>query len=318
MRDFVTGYYDDLPARPYDAWAKLDPHHQNQVGQREFLDFWASLQSVKVVSISPRDATSVDVRLTYVRSDGTSYAEDRWLRIVSVNGALLLDQNELIGSASVLPSSTTSRPTTSRPTTLQPTTTITVPPDTIGGLLLSPDQISDVMAAPGMRVVKTYTTMKEPDSELSDKACLPLANPVDAVVYADSGWYAIRGQGLDETSWNHRVYQNVVWFSSAHDANRFFTASAQRWPICANREFTVTHPDTPDQVWTVGPVSNTGQILGANKTELVEDGWTCHRALTAANNVVIDVEACGKPQYDISPHTAFSIAQQIALKVPTR
>src|SRR4029079_7894157 len=27
MRDFVPGYYGDLPPPPYDAWAKLSPRH---------------------------------------------------------------------------------------------------------------------------------------------------------------------------------------------------------------------------------------------------------------------------------------------------
>jgi hypothetical protein len=37
----------------------------------------------------------------------------------------------------------------------------------------------------------------------------------------------------------------------------FFTASAQSWPACANRQYTVTVAGKPDEVWTVGPVSNT-------------------------------------------------------------
>jgi hypothetical protein len=28
MRDFVTAYYNDLPAHPNDAWTKLDTHCQ--------------------------------------------------------------------------------------------------------------------------------------------------------------------------------------------------------------------------------------------------------------------------------------------------
>jgi hypothetical protein len=40
MRDFVTGYYSDLPAHPNDAWAKVDPNHQNRwTGLQNFLDF---------------------------------------------------------------------------------------------------------------------------------------------------------------------------------------------------------------------------------------------------------------------------------------
>jgi hypothetical protein len=43
MRDFVTGYYWDLPAQPMDAGVKLDAYCQKQTGQREFVDFWGTV-----------------------------------------------------------------------------------------------------------------------------------------------------------------------------------------------------------------------------------------------------------------------------------
>jgi serine/threonine protein kinase len=95
MRNFVEGYYADLPGQPQDAWAKLDTHYQNQTGLRDYLDFWATIQSVRVLSVTPRDATSVVARLTYVRRDGQSSTEDRWFEIVLVNGAMLLDGSDV-------------------------------------------------------------------------------------------------------------------------------------------------------------------------------------------------------------------------------
>ena len=99
MRDFVTAYYRDLPANPNDAWTKLDLHCQNQTGLQQFLDFWATIQSVTLVSVSPRDATSVTARLTYVRRDGQSDTEDRWFKMALVNGALLIDESQRNGAA---------------------------------------------------------------------------------------------------------------------------------------------------------------------------------------------------------------------------
>ena len=136
-----------------------------------------------------------------------------------------------------------------------------------------------------------------------------------------SGWYvnAMRGEGLDEpssSSWTHLVYQNVVLFSSAHDADVFFTASAQSWPACSNRQYTVTVAGKPDEVWTVGPVSNTNGTLSATTTQEGANGWTCQRALTAAKDVAIDVEACTKGDTPLSG-SPVNIAHQIAAKVPT-
>ena len=97
MRDFVTAYYADLPTHPNDAWARLDAHCQEQTGQRQFLDFWATIASVKIETIAPRDATSVTARLTYVRRNGGIATEDRWLRMSTIGGSLFLDESERVG-----------------------------------------------------------------------------------------------------------------------------------------------------------------------------------------------------------------------------
>jgi hypothetical protein len=115
MRDFVTAYYRDLPEHPNDAWTKLDVHCQNQTGLQQFLDFWATIQSVTVDSVSPRDATSVTAHLTYVRRDGQSDNEDRWFKMALVNGALLLDESQRTEAAPPTPAA----PTSTAPTATQ-------------------------------------------------------------------------------------------------------------------------------------------------------------------------------------------------------
>jgi serine/threonine protein kinase len=318
MRDFVTAYYNDLPAHPDDAWAKIDTAGKNETGYEKFSEFWRTIQSVTVVSVSPRDATSVIARLRYVRRTGQSDTEDRWLRMALVNGVIMLEESGRIGTVNEAPTtSTTTTSTTTSTTTIAPPRPPVAERD-LDGLLLGPDQINTAMGATGMRVAATYTTMKDLNGQLSDTACLPLADPADAAVYAGIGWYvnAMRGEGLDEPSWTRRVYQNVVLFSSAHDADAFFTASAQRWPACSNRQYTTTEAGKPDQVWTVGPVSNTNGTLSATTTEVLGEGWTCQRALTVAKAVAIDVEACTKSDTPLSG-SALNIAQQIAAKVRT-
>ena len=109
MRDFVTGYYNDLPPDPMKAWAKLDPHCQNQTGLRDYLDFWATIQLVTIISVSPRDATSVVARLKYVRQDGQISIEDRWFKMALVNGAIMLDESDRSNPASTTGTSTATR-----------------------------------------------------------------------------------------------------------------------------------------------------------------------------------------------------------------
>lgn len=106
MRGFVEGYYADLPARPDAAWMKLDDHCKAQTGYTQFTDFWATIESVTVISTSPRDATSVVARLMYVRRDGTSDTEDRWLKMTSVDGTILLNESgtvEAVGDSTPAP-----------------------------------------------------------------------------------------------------------------------------------------------------------------------------------------------------------------------
>jgi hypothetical protein len=66
----------------------------------------------------------------------------------------------------------------------------------------------------------------------------------------------------------------------------------------------------------VGPVSNTNGTLSATQTLSVP--WeSCQRALTVANNVAIDVEACSTNRSDSQSGSAVAIAHQIASIVPT-
>jgi PknH-like extracellular domain len=215
-------------------------------------------------------------------------------------------------------------PTSQPSTTSQPVTPVAV--DALGGLPLSPDQINTAMGATGITVNGTYSVIGVDDGSVADKACLPLAAPLQAGAYAGSGWSAVRGQVLREAgdSWAHRVVQGVVLFSSARDAGAFFTASAQRWPACANRQFPQkTGAGKPDQVWTVGPVSNTNGTLSATQTlnggdsSLTWNWESCQRALTVANNVAIDVSACSQILSDSQSDAGVNIAHQIAAKVPT-
>jgi serine/threonine kinase PknH len=182
------------------------------------------------------------------------------------------------------------------------------------GLLLGPNQINTAMGAAGMTASAPSTVMDNKGAgDLSDKACLPLASAAEATVYAGSGWNAMRSQGVNDPQ-DHRVDQSVVLFSSAHDAGAFFTASAQSWPACSNRQFTETLASRRHFVFTVGPVSNTNGTLSATETGESAAGWTCQRALTVADNVAIDVTACSHSQSD----SAVNIAHQIAAKVLTR
>lgn len=99
MRTLVTEFYRQLPGDARAAWSDLDTHYQQRNGLDDFLAFWSSIQSVRLISVSPRDATSVVARLSYLRRDGVVDTEDRWLSVVAEDGRLLIYDSERIGPA---------------------------------------------------------------------------------------------------------------------------------------------------------------------------------------------------------------------------
>ncbi|WP_310777185.1 serine/threonine-protein kinase PknH/PknJ [Mycobacterium sp. Z3061] len=185
------------------------------------------------------------------------------------------------------------------------------------GLLLTPDQIGAAMGASGMTVTSSVTTLPgNGPASVSDQACVALTAAGSTAVYADSGWTAVRGQELKQPAYGpplHDVIQLAVLFPSAQEADAFFTASAQRWVACSNRQLTITAPGTglPDLVEVVGPVSNTNGTLSASLTSPAKAGINCQRALAVASNVAVDVQACNASPSDA---VAASIAHQIATK----
>jgi serine/threonine-protein kinase len=172
------------------------------------------------------------------------------------------------------------------------------------------------MGGIGMTVTETATAMIDSSVDVPDNACLPMYTPIQAAAYAGSGWSALSGQALSDSVGNRTVGQDLVLFASAHDATAFFAVSAQRWPACADRQFTLTSAGSSG-VYTVGPVYNTGGTLSATRSFRNDKGtYSCQRALTVANNVAIDVNACSYLS-DSPSGAGVNIAGQIAAKVPT-
>jgi serine/threonine kinase PknH len=222
--------------------------------------------------------------------------------IIGITGYLLLNNRHPSATPATQPAPPPSSPTSS---TLQPPA---APSNALDGLLLSPDQINTAMGATGMISVGTMTAMADNSFAVSDAACLPLSAAAEAKAYAGSGYTAVRAQVVAKAQQN-ALNQAVVLFPSPQEAGSFFTASAQGWQACANRQFTLS-ANGNSQVNNVGPVSNTDGTLSATVTPANSLG-VCERALTVANNVAIDVTACLGPT-----GAAVSIAHQIAAKVP--
>ena len=99
MREAVSGFYAQLPGGAVNAWNALDTHYQQRNGLDDYLAFWSTIQAVTLLSVTPRDATSVTARVSYVLRDGRVDTEDRWLSVVPKDGRLLIYDSERIGAA---------------------------------------------------------------------------------------------------------------------------------------------------------------------------------------------------------------------------
>jgi hypothetical protein len=184
--------------------------------------------------------------------------------------------------------------------------------EALDGVLLSIAEIEIAMNAQGIAVNGTSTEMSDDGPSVPDKDCRFIDLPAETSVYNGSGSIAVRSQYLREPiDLVHQVWQAVVSFPSANDAARFFSASAQRWPACSNRQYHyINDPGTPDTVWTVGQIANLSDTLSA--TRGTEGGWACQRALTVSNNVAVDVAACSASPADAGVNIAHQIAAKVA------
>ena len=183
--------------------------------------------------------------------------------------------------------------------------------------LLSTAEINAVMAATGMTVHTSRQDMWDDSPGVADMNCLAVDGPAEDKIYTGRGWTAMRAQVLQEPgdAGTHYVLQSVVAFPSVADAAVFFSASSTSWRACSNRRMWPPPGPVPDPVWTTAQVSN---ATGTLAISLVLDGfrhWTCQHALTVANNVAVEVQACG---YNQTEPAAVAIVGQIAAKMGDR
>lgn len=127
----------------------------------------------------------------------------------------------------------------------------------------------------------------------------------------NSGYLAVRTQSLmDPRQTEHLIDDAAIYFSTAKAANDFVTKQAQAWPKCNGATLhPAPAPGEEPSIWMVGSVTNRDGMLTVTNIEEGAEGWQCQRALTARNNVVIDVRSCA-----VNPQ-AITIATRMADRV---
>lgn len=176
-------------------------------------------------------------------------------------------------------------------------------------LLLSTEQINAALAAGQMAVTGTDSQMSDDSATMEPRECLAVDGAAQAPVYADSGFTDEQEVTLGEPDvLAHYAKQAVVRFADAEQAKAFYDSSARQWPAC--KHYTHTQSGT---LWDVGPISDKDGVLStvATQSNAQAGGWACGRALTANNNIVVDVNTCSANPAD----SAVKIVKQISARI---
>jgi serine/threonine kinase PknH len=213
-------------------------------------------------------------------------------------------------------SSAAHRPSASEPA--GPSATVTPPAgppvsaEELSALLLDAGAINTIMGTRGLLVNPTLTTNRLYIDSTDRPECGGVWANANRGVYEGSGWMSVQTQYLREPADpRHEVFQSVINFPTAAGAAEFVSKEAKNWPLCNGRSITTTTANHPPQTWWVATVSQRNGLLTSLVNREGAHGWGCQHALTARNNVVVDVEACGLALTQQGSDIAKRIAQGI-------
>jgi serine/threonine-protein kinase len=182
----------------------------------------------------------------------------------------------------------------------------------LSALLLSPPDINSVMGSSTMEPGKPILSMDTSSVTLSLPDCQGALYTSQEPVYAGTGYTGVSGLVSSEPgdNYDHWVNQAVVLFPSADKAKAFLQTATDRWKACAGKTVTVTNKSKTYR-WTFAQINGSPPKITVVDTQEGADGWECQRAMGVANNVIVDVNACG---YHISDQGG-QITDKIAAKI---
>ncbi|TGB45153.1 sensor domain-containing protein [Mycolicibacterium peregrinum] len=170
-----------------------------------------------------------------------------------------------------------------------------VPKSALEGLLLSTEEVNTLMGTDGMTAHPPVTEMSDHRNLLPNLNCLGAWQVNESAIYGDH-WAAMRQVLLrapDNDNWENLLVQSVVIFPSAQDANDFLAQSAERWSKCTDHKVNITLNGEPLPKWKSDTLTRTENELTLPFTRVDGDqARDCQRALAAAANLVMDIQAC--------------------------
>jgi serine/threonine-protein kinase len=167
--------------------------------------------------------------------------------------------------------------------------------DRLSGLLLSPPDINSIMGSSTIEPGKPITSMDTSSVTLSLPDCEVALYTTQDRVYSGTGYTGVSALVSSEPgdNYDHWVNQAVVAFPSADKAKSFLQTSLDKWKACAGKTVTITNNKGKQYRWTLAQVTGQSPKISVLETQEAADGWECERDMAVANNVIVDINACG-------------------------
>lgn len=169
----------------------------------------------------------------------------------------------------------------------------TIDDSDLESLLLSPDEISDIVKLPGMVTVASW--MKPDTADGADsydpKDCLGAMYSGMSEVYDDSGYTAIfqTRTGPSNKKGTPAVDQSVATFDTPNAAQTALGDYVALWKRCADKTFTYTGTG-PRESWTLGTPESSHEGVTTLQNVMDGDRLYLDRAVAARGNVLVEVQ----------------------------
>jgi hypothetical protein len=193
-----------------------------------------------------------------------------------------------------------------------------VAPADLAKLLLSDQQVSEIVGVAGMVSFHPYQDIPPPVGETySEPRCAEALFNTEWPSYDGSGYTGALGHKVGEPGNRsaHEVDEGVVSFPDAGAATRFVIRTSLDFDRCADNHFSTTDPPPKPETnyYTIGFPKVVGDVVAITSTAEGADGYACAKAITSRSNVVIDVYFCAK---DATTKTPIDLVNAIANNVP--
>jgi hypothetical protein len=177
-------------------------------------------------------------------------------------------------------------------------------------VLLSIGELNGIVGSTQMTITVELEEMSDHSAEVSDPDCLGAIYGAEDLVYAGTGWTAMRDQVAREPDEDndHWVEQTAVLYPSAEKAQKFFDDSKSVWEDCAGNAISVDDADA-SYLWQIDEVAVEDTMLTQLTTQEEADGWACQHALSVVSNLTVEAWACG---YSITDEAATMAGDMVA------